>query len=65
MTTNTLELEVSPEDTHSPLITSSIFKQFGFLALPAILGMLINGMYSFVDALFISQGIGANAMAAV
>ncbi|ATC94585.1 MATE family efflux transporter [Pseudoalteromonas tunicata] len=65
MTTNTLELAVLSDNKSSPLITSSIFKQFGFLALPAILGMLINGMYSFVDALFISQGIGANAMAAV
>ena len=65
MTTNTLELEDQPEQLQSPLLTDTVFKQFSFLAIPAILGMLINGMYSFVDALFISQGIGANAMGAV
>ncbi len=65
MTSNTLELNTDPEHSSSPLLTNPILKQFNFLAIPTILGMLINGMYSFVDALFISQGIGVKAMAAV
>jgi putative MATE family efflux protein len=40
-------------------------QQFGYLAIPTILGMVINGLYSFIDALFISQGISAQAMGAV
>ncbi|MDK2595507.1 MATE family efflux transporter [Pseudoalteromonas obscura] len=64
MSTTTADIEIAQQQD-SPLLTAPIFKQFCFLAIPTILGMLISGLYSFVDALFISQGIGAHAMGAV
>lgn len=57
--------DASPLHQHSPLLTNSVFKQFLLIAIPTTLGMMINGLYSFVDALFISKGIGSHAMAAV
>ncbi|KZN44943.1 MATE family efflux transporter [Pseudoalteromonas luteoviolacea] len=65
MSTTTAEMSTIDEQSESPLLTGPIFKQFCFLAIPTILGMVINGLYTFVDALFISQGIGAQAMGAV
>ncbi|KZN49342.1 MATE family efflux transporter [Pseudoalteromonas luteoviolacea] len=64
MSTTTADIELAQQQ-ESPLLTAPIFKQFCFLAIPTILGMLISGLYSFVDALFISQGIGTQAMGAV
>ena len=35
------------------------------LCVPAVLGMLVIGLYSFVDAIYAGQMIGTNAMGAV
>jgi putative MATE family efflux protein len=35
------------------------------LSLPAIIGMLVIGLYSFVDAIFVGQLVGANALGAI
>ncbi|CCQ11958.1 Multi antimicrobial extrusion protein (Na(+)/drug antiporter), MATE family of MDR efflux pumps [Pseudoalteromonas luteoviolacea B = ATCC 29581] len=58
-------IDISPSEPLSPLLTNSIFKQFIMIAIPTTLGMMINGLYSFVDAIFISKGIGSHAMGAV
>ncbi|MCF6435728.1 MATE family efflux transporter [Pseudoalteromonas sp. MMG022] len=60
---SSIDVELNHEDT--PLLTSNIAKQFVLIAIPTTLGMVINGLYSFVDAIFISKGIGSHAMAAV
>ncbi|WP_434340296.1 MATE family efflux transporter [Motilimonas cestriensis] len=61
-TTDTL---VKEHDNHHPLLTGNITEQFIKLALPIIIALLINGLYSFVDAVFITRGVGVNAMASV
>ncbi|WP_105167965.1 MATE family efflux transporter [Pseudoalteromonas sp. T1lg23B] len=60
---SSVDAELDHADT--PLLTSNITKQFLLIAIPTTLGMVINGLYSFVDAIFISKGIGSHAMAAV
>ncbi|AMC36547.1 MATE family efflux transporter [Janthinobacterium sp. B9-8] len=52
-------------NSESPLIKSPIFQQFLYMALPTIIGLVINGMYIVVNGLFISRGIGHQAMGAV
>ncbi|WP_232801786.1 MATE family efflux transporter [Motilimonas sp. E26] len=49
----------------NPLLTGGISTQFMKLAMPIIVALLINGLYSFVDAVFITRGVGVNAMASV
>jgi len=52
-------------NSESPLLKSPIFQQFLYMALPTIVGLVINGMYIVVNGLFISRGIGHHAMGAV
>ncbi|CAM4147655.1 MATE family efflux transporter [Pseudoalteromonas byunsanensis] len=65
MSTQSSSVDVELEHTDTPLLTSNITKQFLLIAIPTTLGMVINGLYSFVDAIFISKGIGSHAMASV
>ncbi|MCE2595961.1 MATE family efflux transporter [Motilimonas cestriensis] len=58
------EPEADVSDPH-PLLTGAISTQFVKLAFPIIIALLINGLYSFVDAVFITRGVGVNAMASV
>ncbi|MCP5080003.1 MAG: MATE family efflux transporter, partial [Psychromonas sp.] len=55
----------SPKENDHPLLTNTITEQFIKLALPIIIALMINGLYSFVDAIFITRGVGINAMASV
>ncbi|NHQ87270.1 MATE family efflux transporter [Iodobacter sp. HSC-16F04] len=52
-------------NSESPLLKSPVFQQFLYMALPTIVGLVINGMYIVVNGLFISRGIGPHAMGAV
>ncbi|MGF1764215.1 MATE family efflux transporter [Aliivibrio kagoshimensis] len=63
----TLESIRKPAEHSSsePLLTQPITKQFMLLALPIIISLMINGLYSFIDAIFITRGVGIEAMAAV
>lgn len=56
-----------PNQTNNrhPLLTNGITEQFLTLAFPIIIALMINGLYSFVDAIFITRGVGINAMASV
>jgi len=47
------------------ILTESIWKLMLRLSAPAIIGMSINGINAFVDALFVGQFIGQNAVAAI
>jgi len=60
------EMDSPPAQANNhPLLTNAITEQFIKLALPIIIALMINGLYSFVDAIFITRGVGINAMASV
>ena len=57
--------KVTSTSTDQPLLNQPISGQFIKLAFPIIIALLINGLYSFIDAVFITRGVGIEAMAAV
>lgn len=52
-------------NVRSELLEEKPFKLMVKLCVPAIIGMLVVGLYSFMDAVFVGQMIGANAMGAI
>lgn len=52
-------------DTRTRLLTDRPFRVMISLSLPAIIGMVVIGLYSFMDAVFTGQMIGPSAMGAV
>ncbi|WP_195199075.1 MATE family efflux transporter [Faecalispora jeddahensis] len=52
-------------NVRSELLEEKPFKLMVKLCVPAIIGMLVVGLYSFVDAVFVGQFVGPNAMGAV
>lgn len=52
-------------DTRTMLLTQSPFKLMLTLSLPAIIGMVVIGLYNFMDSVFVGQMIGPEAMGAV
>ena len=52
-------------DTRTKLLTEKPFKLMVNLSLPAIIGMLVIGLYNFVDSIFVGHMIGPEAMGAV
>ena len=53
------------KDTRTTLLTERPIKLMLSLSLPAIIGMLVIGLYNFMDAVFVGQMIGPSAMGAV
>ncbi len=53
------------EDTRTMLLTASPLQLMISLSLPAIIGMVVVGLYNLMDAVYVGQMIGANAMGAV
>lgn len=51
--------------TRETLLTASPLKLIISLSLPAIIGMMVVGLYNLMDAVFAGQMIGADAMGAV
>ncbi len=49
----------------SPILTQSVSRLFFTMAMPIILGLLVNGLYTFVDAIFISRAVGTDAIGGV
>lgn len=47
------------------ILTAPIAPLFMRMALPIIFGLLINGLFNFVDALFISRAVGTDAIGGV
>lgn len=52
-------------DTSDALLHGDIFKTMLSLSVPAILGMVVIGLYNFMDAVFVGQMVGPEAMTAV
>ena len=53
------------QDTRTQLLTASPFQLMISLSLPAIIGMVVVGLYSFMDRVFVGQLIDQVAMGAV
>lgn len=53
------------QDSRSNLLEGNIFKTMLSLSIPAILGMVIIGLYNFMDAVFVGRMVGPEAMTAV
>ncbi|MGL6199083.1 MAG: MATE family efflux transporter [Lachnospiraceae bacterium] len=52
-------------DTRTMLLTASPLKLMISLSLPAILGMVVVGLYNLADAIYVGQMVGSTAMGAV
>lgn len=52
-------------DTRAQLLTENPFNLMVSLCLPAIIGMVVIGLYNFMDAVFVGQMLSPQAMAAV
>tara|TARA_B100001063_G_scaffold213872_1_gene213723 strand:+ start:2201 stop:3589 length:1389 start_codon:yes stop_codon:yes gene_type:complete len=48
-----------------PILTAPVTPLFIRMALPIIFGLLINGLFNFVDAIFISRAVGTDAIGGV
>ncbi|WP_027399153.1 MATE family efflux transporter [Anaerovorax odorimutans] len=53
------------KDTRTLLLTESPFQLMWKLSLPAIIGMVVIGLYNFMDSVFVGQMVGPSAMGAV
>lgn len=53
------------KDTRTKILTEKPFKLMVSLSLPAIIGMVVIGLYNFMDAVFVGQMISPEAMGAV
>ncbi|PHU39118.1 MATE family efflux transporter [Pseudobutyrivibrio ruminis] len=53
------------EDTREMLVSGNIVSTMLTLSIPAILGMVVIGLYNFMDAVFVGQMVNATAMTAV
>lgn len=52
-------------DTRTKILTMSPLKLMISLSVPAIIGMVVVGLYSFMDAIFVGQMVGSAAMTSV
>lgn len=55
----------SKTDTRSMLLTASPWSLVAKLSVPAIIGMVVVGLYNLMDGVYVGQMIGDSAMAAV
>ena len=53
------------QDARSNLLNGNVFKTMLSLSVPAILGMVVIGLYNFMDAVFVGRMVGPEAMTAV
>jgi putative MATE family efflux protein len=58
-------LSVPQKESIPPILTAPITAFFIKMALPIIFGLMINGLFNFVDAIFISRAVGTNAIGGV
>jgi len=49
----------------NPMLTEPVFSLFLRMAMPIIFGLLVNGLYNFVDAIFIARAVGTAAIGGV
>ena len=62
-----LETEVAPTQPVklNAMLTEPVFGLFMRMAMPIIFGLLVNGLYNFVDAIFIARAVGTHAIGGV
>ncbi|MBQ3800543.1 MAG: MATE family efflux transporter [Treponema sp.] len=53
------------QDTREMLLSGNVFTTMLTLSVPAVLGMVVIGLYNFMDAVFVGQMVGPVAMTAV
>ena len=53
------------QDTRDKLLNGNVFRTMLSLSVPAILGMVVIGLYNFMDAVFVGRMVGPEAMTAV
>lgn len=53
------------QDTREMLLSGKVFTTMLTLSVPAVLGMVVIGLYNFMDAVFVGQMVGPVAMTAV
>ena len=58
-------METSKKDMRAELLEKSPLQLMIKLSVPAIIGMLVIGLYSLVDAVYVGQLINPNAMGAI
>lgn len=56
---------MSPAQQVPPILTAPVAPLFIKMALPIIFGLMINGLFNFVDAIFISRAVGTDAIGGV
>ena len=59
-----MDLNSKTDDSHS-MANQSVGRMFWRYTIPAIVGMLVNGLYSTIDGIFIGQVVGTQGLAAV
>lgn len=52
-------------DTRTKLLTKSLWPLMAELSIPAVLGMVVVGLYNMMDSIFVGQMVGAAQMGAV
>lgn len=60
-----LETKPSTNDPKEKLLNGNIFKTMLSLSIPAIIGMVVIGLYNFMDAVFVGRMVSSTAMTAV
>lgn len=58
-------MSTSTSDRTEQILSGSLWTLMYKMSIPAIVGMSINGINAFVDALFVGQFLGQNALAAI
>lgn len=57
--------EMSSDNARENLVSGDIVRTMLSLSIPAILGMVVIGLYNFMDAVFVGRMVGPEAMTAV
>jgi len=53
------------QNSTDEMLNAPVFGLFMRMAMPIIIGLLVNGLYNFVDAIFISRAVGTEAIGGV
>lgn len=56
---------MSEKQAPSEILTAPVAPLFVRMAMPIIFGLLVNGLYNFVDAIFISRAVGTDGIGGV
>ena len=62
---NHFEAAPTKQSTTPDLLSGPVGSLFIRMSMPIILGLLVNGLFNFVDAIFISQAVGTDAIGGV